>query len=223
MIITRSTGLVLYVKYDPTTGTFKDYSRNHHTITNTDVTITRGKFGGAGAYNGWTSYLNCGNDSALDITDAVTVEAWYKPPQEYDHGTAFHHLVTKCAQHHTGYLLIIQYATYPNQIRFGTHGDSNRAVWPITEYGKWYHLVGTIDASKVKLYVNGELKHEVGSVGIPSNIEPLRIMGGVSSRYSHGTIDEVRIYNRALTAAEILKHYKQKGYYGGLVESPISI
>jgi|GEM_PF-2512163 len=47
------------------------------------ATWTTGKFGSALSFDGENDYVDCGNDSSLDITDAITIEAWvYDPPPE---------------------------------------------------------------------------------------------------------------------------------------------
>jgi hypothetical protein len=69
----------------------------------------------------------------------------------------------------------------------------------------WYHIAFTYDASTMRLYVNGA---EEGAVNISGTFEPgqdtLRIGYGVTStRFWDGAIDDVRLYNRALSPAEI--------------------
>ncbi len=95
--------------------------------------------------------------------------------------------------------------------------DANRDIYlmsSVIESNLWYHTVLTVDRSVniAKLYVNGE---DVDSKDISmlvsfSNIYPLRI-GTYSTNpfYSpfDGVIDEVRIYNRVLSAEEVSEHY----------------
>jgi hypothetical protein len=77
--------------------------------------------------------------------------------------------------------------------------------------GEWYHVVGTYDKNRVRLYINGT---EVGS-GTESTIDigysgaASLYIGGISSSYNFpGKIDDVRIYSRALSPQEILGLYK---------------
>ena len=69
----------------------------------------------------------------------------------------------------------------------------------------WTHLAVTFDGSTLRLYVNGAVVNSIaksGSMATSSN--PLRIGGNtIWGEYFAGLIDEVRIYNRALSAAEI--------------------
>jgi len=76
--------------------------------------------------------------------------------------------------------------------------------------GIWYHIVGTYDGAAAKVYVNGELSATrtglSGSSCTPGgSLDIGRHNNGI--RYTDGTIDEAAIYNRALTAEEILERY----------------
>ena len=73
----------------------------------------------------------------------------------------------------------------------------------------WYHLAGTYDGSEMKIYVNGELKNTATVVGsVLEGGKPVYIGNNGGGRYHKGLIDEVAIYNRALTACEINQHYQ---------------
>jgi hypothetical protein len=69
-------------------------------------------------------------------------------------------------------------------------------------------VAGTYDGSEMKLYVNGEL---VGTLSAPEPdtfTNPVTMGSGYGTGwFLNGTIDEVRIYNRALTEEEIRDHY----------------
>jgi hypothetical protein len=71
--------------------------------------------------------------------------------------------------------------------------------------GVWSHLAVTYDGAALRLYVNGTLVRTTavtGAIGTSNN--PLRIGGNnVWGEWFAGTIDELNVYNRALTAAEI--------------------
>ncbi|MDP3003930.1 MAG: LamG-like jellyroll fold domain-containing protein, partial [Candidatus Azambacteria bacterium] len=87
---------------------------------------------------------------------------------------------------------------------------------PSTALNTWYHVVGVYDGSEMKLYVNGVLKGSLATSGsIATNNSPLRIGKQFwwSTIYSYwsGRIDEVKIYNRALNAMEVLEHYNDVG------------
>jgi hypothetical protein len=101
---------------------------------------------------------------------------------------------------------------------------------PITlEKGKWYFIAGTFDGTTRKVYINGKLWENKCHVDGPGDSEwddmcatninifhdstPLHIGNSANPNapksYWRGAIDEVRIYNRALSAEEIKAHYEQ--------------
>ena len=235
MLIKRSTGLVLYCKYDPSTGTFKDFSRNKHTITDHNVVPVRGKFGGAGYYNGTNAYLDCGVGDVVSNLAELTVEAWVK----WSGGTGV--IITEGSQNEDpsrmldGWMLQV----IDGKFRFleaceGSYGEEHVDSSPITS-DIWYHVVATFKGDSIgglKIFVNGELENsrdtknkKIGYV-IPEDNPRLQIGNRVDTDYPdyfHGTIELVRTYNRALFASEILANYKAKGYYGPLVHAPIKI
>lgn len=70
----------------------------------------------------------------------------------------------------------------------------------------WHHIAMTYDGSVAKIYIDGVFDHESGikSGTIAENDKPVLIGGGITGWYFKGNIDEVKIFNRALTANEIM-------------------
>jgi len=75
---------------------------------------------------------------------------------------------------------------------------------------QWYHIVGTFDGSDIKVYLDGVLK-DTTNVGGPIDDDnlPLRIGSDDGGTYINAHIDDLRIYNRALTSSEIQALYNQ--------------
>ena len=80
--------------------------------------------------------------------------------------------------------------------------DGGPGVWD----NAWHHLVGTYDGKRVRLYVDGD---EIGS-GFQDSIPPIMYNGGNLhighfrfSAFYEGLLDEIRIYNKVLSAVEI--------------------
>ena len=76
---------------------------------------------------------------------------------------------------------------------------------------QWHHVVYVVDASGGRLYVDGAVKASqgwTGPAGSPTTTQPVNIGhypgGPAGAKYFPGSVDDVRIYNRALTAAEVL-------------------
>ena len=155
---------------------------------------TSGKFGKGLQFDGVNDYVDAGNAASLNITDAITVAAWAKP-------------ITPEG--------ISNYATIVsrNNLLFRTREGAAkrfaffvkiigvwepRADWDYTDSNIWYHIVGTYDknavANNLKLYVNGGLKEVQTRTGIIDSPTANLLIGNVFN----GTIDEVRIWNKAL-------------------------
>jgi hypothetical protein len=91
-------------------------------------------------------------------------------------------------------------------------GSGGGCIAPnVIDTGAWSHLVLTYDGSNVKLYINGTLASsgaKTGKLGYTDS--SLRIGLGIpgnSLQYFKGWIDDVRIYNRAITPAEVSTLY----------------
>jgi len=207
-MLQRSTGIVLDVKWDPVTKTFRDFSRNHHTITNHNVTPVRGRSGVAGYFNGDNAYLDCGNDPSLDITDAITIEAWVKPDTLSQDSI----VVCQDVPSSSGKIAIGIYTT-ENKILLGVTYNPV-GLFGISSYltaGQWQHWVEVYDITNdtIKFYLDGKEQTLIDVYErFYTNGGTLRIGARETERYFNGAIDEVRIYNRALSADEIKTHYQ---------------
>ena len=206
-------GLVGYWKFNEGSGlTACDLSgkRNHGTLINGPKwSLGREHIGNALNFDGVDDYVDCGNKPSLNITGAITIEAWMKANSLSDNR----------------FLLSKRYATsyYIQPLSSGAvecggkNAITSKATTPTGSVttGAWYHVVFVYDTtvSIIRIYVNSVLKiEETGNTGgIGSNDEPFEI--GRSSDYPtipfNGLIDEVRIYNQALSVAEIQKHYAE--------------
>ncbi|MFA9262339.1 MAG: LamG domain-containing protein, partial [Undibacterium sp.] len=77
----------------------------------------------------------------------------------------------------------------------------------------WYHIVCTYDGSSLKAYLDGSLQATTAVSSVTTGSAPFRIGAGAGAgsptAYFPGKIDEVRVYNRTLTATEIQNLYNQ--------------
>jgi len=159
-------------------------------------------------FDGTDDYVDCGNDSSLYITDEITIEAWVKVNSGMLDGD-FHRIASKENSWYFG--------AYNNKFH-GIIGDgSNWINSPTTTFTStniitdtWYHVALVYDDSTniVEIYLNGVSDGTTTADGFGSNTNGVRIGKYLSAQLWNGTIDEVRIYNRALSAEEIYEHYK---------------
>ena len=106
----------------------------------------------------------------------------------------------------------------------GEIDQSSAASTSAVSTGTWYHVVGTFDRPNIKIYVNGVLEgttvhdHPIDYGNLPLFIGRTGECGGGGSGsydgYLNGSIDEVAIYNRALTATEIAEMYNDRAFDG---------
>jgi hypothetical protein len=199
--------LVGYWKFDEGSGNvaydLSDYT-NDGTI-NGDPTWVIGKIGAALEFDGSNDYVDCGNDLSLNINDKITVAAWVRTTS-----TAHGYFVSKgTAYDETGHYAIGQEYNVPLTFQFEIAGsggtvelDSNIAV----NDGQWHHIVGTYDDPVVKVYIDGVEENTMtqSSCLTGSTVGGLTIGQRGSANMIGGIIDEVRIYDRALTESEIL-------------------
>ena len=196
------TGLVAAYGFDEGAGTVvADSSGNGNTGTIAGATWTpSGKFGGALSFNGTNARVTIPDSASLDLIDAMTLEAWVYPtvaPAEW------RAVIAKDVDRY--YLM----ASSDNQNRpavGGTFGTTNlnafgAATLPVNA---WTHLAATYDRTTIRLYVNGiQVSSVAQTQAMSASTEVLTIGADFYGEYFTGLIDEVRIYNRALTSGEI--------------------
>ncbi len=159
-------------------------------------------------FNDVNDYVDAGNKACLDITNAITIGAWVKPNKLE---TAY--LVKKASSGLTdGYELSLSLSTNKAFFRVNQFTSSNiyrinsTTSYPIN--GTWAHLVVVYDGINMKIYFNGAPDGSIaGPASILTNTDNLEIGGPDAAEYFSGSFDEVRIYNRALNAKEIMKLY----------------
>ncbi len=197
-----SNGPVAVYGFDEGTGaTALDTSGNGNTgAVNAGTWTKTGKFGGALSFNGTSSSVTVNDSASLDISVGMTLEAWVNP-------TALN------AQQ--GMNIIVKLLVGSSSVDYVLLGSAKTTRLPSTAISAtltnlsgssllplntWSHLAATYDGATMRLYVNGVQVASAAQTGpIANSSQPLTI----GSNWS-GLIDEVRIYNRALSAGQIL-------------------
>jgi glucose/arabinose dehydrogenase len=198
-------GLVAAFGFDEGVGTtVSDASGLGNTGTISGATwTTAGRFGGALSFDGVDDWVTVADSASLDLTTGVTLEAWVRPTTVNNWRTVIH----KETGGGLAYLLYaandvdlpVMYVTTNTGNDIPAPGSSQLPV------NTWTHLAGTYDGSTIRLYVNGALVGSRAATGdIVTSASPLRIGGNsVWGEFFQGQLDELRVYNRALSAAEI--------------------
>ena len=208
-----------YWKLGETSGTTVfDSSVNNINATYTNGVVL-GKDGGisnsintSANFDGINDYITAGNNASFKMTSAMTLEAWINPSAI----TGTHNIVSREGE----YLLSI----HSNGNLYYAIAASNPSWdWVDTGYkvqtNEWTHLTFTTDstAGQIKLYANGNevytraLTGNIGDVDGGNNNLMIGARNG-TSEYFKGQIDEVAIYNTALSANQIKNHYLGSAY-----------
>jgi hypothetical protein len=203
-------GLVAAYNFDEGAGTvLHDLSGNGNdgTVSNA-AWVSSGKFGGALSFNGTNAWVTVADAPSLDLAGGMTLEAWVSPTQLTSPG-GWSAALGKEHQNSSNDVAYALYAATGPGAPPGVHalvggsdyGAGDSAAVPL---GAWTFLAGTYDGATLTLYVNGS---PVGSTAVPGSIlataDPLRIGGDWSAEMFTGLIDNVRLYNRALSATDI--------------------
>ncbi|MCP4609209.1 MAG: LamG domain-containing protein [Planctomycetes bacterium] len=199
--------LVAWWKLDDGSGnTAGDSSGNNRNGTLVgDTGWIDGITGGALAFDGDGDYVDIGKDPGFDITNQITVSAWIKV------GAFDKDWQTIIAKGDRSWRL--QRNQGENTLEFACSG----LVVPGSDWGPvygnmdvndghWHHVVGIYDQEKSYLYIDGSLDASAPASGmIRLNEAPVYIgeNSQMTNRFWNGMIDDVRIYNYALSTQEI--------------------
>jgi chitodextrinase len=177
-------------------------SSNAGTLVNNPA-WTAGKYGQALSLDGVSAFVRAETTMDLNSVSALTLSAWVKPTAL---NSFYSNVLVKGVSGQRGYGLNFNYDRL-NFVKVGL-GDVAGSVSFVP--GEWQHAVVTWDQAtgQVKFYRNGVLAQTVihtTPINAPTDEDDL-VVGGWLTGGGHfnGAIDEVRIYNRAFTDAEVL-------------------
>lgn len=223
-IITGGTkqGLIAYFPFNDLA---KDESGNGNNGTIYLATATKDRFNNTNKaynFNGYGNLIEVPHNSTFTSTKQISISAWTYVPNTWVYNS--HWIVCKETNWSCGFGLGIDqndsyYGTgnYAFEFYCWTIVSKYAVLAPITpaKLKQWNHVVGVIDGTSMKLYLNGEMATSVDLTGtLLASDNPVHI-GAQNYRKDQnftGTIDDVRIYNRALTPAEIKILYHEFGW-----------
>ncbi len=215
--INLTSGLVAYFMLDSNYAD-SSYLTLHGTGYNlTNATGIHKYSNSAMGFNGSNSRITALTNGRT-ITDVVTVSTWVKTAVTT--GNVF--LVEKYRWNQDkGFFLSINNGipamTARNTSNSGAHTYNASQTFSVSD-GTWHHLLGVVNQNQIEIWVDGELK----STGTLSAVNPnlttnsalaLGYNGHANGNYYTGDMDQVRIYNRVLTAGEIDSLSREKYRY----------
>jgi hypothetical protein len=205
-------GLVAWWKFD---GNTNDSSGNNLNGSNQGASLTTDKNGESGkAYSFNNSHISVAHSNLLNFTDSFSISLWVFSTNYITND--WQEFLMKGSVNN----LYRQYHIRPNKdsgklafifYQSGTafSSTSNTAL----ENNKWSHVVGTLSNSQVNLYING-LKdssrqfNNFSSVTSTTYSLSVGRLGTYGGYYFNGKIDEVRMYDRALSASDVQALYQ---------------
>ncbi len=204
--------LKAYWRFDEGTGiTINDATPNANTGTISGATWTSGFINSSLTFDGNDDIVTINNDYSMNITRAITLSAWVKPntiSKPWQRAICKDNQTTS-----SSYILGISsyggvyFALFQGSTQYYITGTTQLQV------GAWNHLVGTWDGTTMRIYLNGVMQSETltfsGTINTIS--DPVRIGRATTSLYAlNGSIDEARIYSKALNSNDITTLYNNQ-------------
>jgi len=206
---TLTEGLVGYWSFDDWADPGRDDSGNGNDGTVHGATWTTGKFGGALSFDGVDNYVSVSDDAALDITGNITVSAWVYLTR----GGLYQAIVTKCVSsgaRNNPFDFRTTWHAKPDLAFVRADAVAHERVYGTVALamGQWHHVSVRVENNIPDFYVNGYITGKYADTTFTrtptGNANPLLIGRRDDGLYFNGLIDEVRIYNRALSGSEIM-------------------
>jgi len=214
--------LVMWLTFDEGSGNIAyDYSgnKNNGTLYNgTNICggidacplWVDGKYGRAVSFDGINDYILIGNSTIFNA-QPFTAAIWIN----YSGGDGYKTAIHKGSDTDREWGILRYTSTNGGQITAYIYNSTNSQFElrsdVVPELNRWYYTVLTFDGSIAKLYIDSALKVSKSIAGPRKITVNNLVIGSMSDlvNFWNGTIDDVRIYNRALTDEEILSHYQQ--------------
>jgi len=197
-----SAGLVAAYNFDEGVGTLaNDRSGNGLTGSVSGAAWGAGHAGGALSFDGVNDWVTVNDSPSLALTTGMTIEAWVAPTTVTDWRTIV--LKEKAAGLAWSLYASNDLGLSAGYVNIGADIVANgTSRLPLNA---WSHVAVTYDGTSLRLYVNGTLNSATSVTGATATSAlPMRIGGNsIWGEFFSGRIDDVRIYNRALSPAEL--------------------
>jgi hypothetical protein len=198
----------------PFNGNANDESGNGNNGVVNGATLTTDRFGNVGKAYGFdgNDWIEVANSATLQNIDKITISAWVNISSWFvSNGNPYFPIL--CKSNTTGVQGKYTYIIEPNNV--SGHNNTNAAGFPLSnqlELNTWKNIVFIITSTTSSLYIDGNLFNTI-NVGVNPNpvIQNSPLLFGKEMpgliEYAIGKIDDIAIYNRALTPQEITALY----------------
>ena len=162
----------------------------------------------ATTFDGSTATVSVAHSASLDVGDSFTVEAWVKRAA---FGAPDYQAI---ASQQANAWLVAFNAANKLVLRQAKVGDLMQSTRTITDTS-WHHVAVTKSGATVRMYIDGaDVSGSVTNRTMANNTLPLVIGQSSGTAFLNGTVDEVAVYAKALTPAQVANHYN-KGRVAG--------
>lgn len=210
-------GLAGYWPLDNATGTTASdlsVNRNNGTLTN-GPTWTTGKIGGAVDFDGSNDYIDAGIGVPVAGKSTMTLSTWVKI-NSFTFPSGFFHVMGRYYSGDSDRVIAARITNSTSVVLVTDSGSAQLAssvTVPTLSTGTWYHMTWTYSAGSGSFYLNGVKQGDFSGLHSTLNALPVSsrfTMGRDSSAAGAGnaSLDEVRLYNRALSADEVATLYR---------------
>jgi len=166
---------------------------------------TNGIVGGALEFDGTDGYVSVPSSSSLQLTSALTIAGWIKA-NSWDSGNEVDPIARKGEGNPNNYQLAVVDGRATFYLDGGEADDDGFVGNTPLNTDQWYHIAATWDGVAVRIYVDGVVDNDPsdsrGDV-IGTDTRPFYLGGRSGTDLLDGTLDDIRLYNRALSEAEI--------------------
>jgi len=195
--------------------TWTDLSGNGNNGTLTNGPTYSSANGGSIVFDGTNDYVTIPDSNILDITTSISLESWLYATKS----SGIQNVISKSTSWENNSYIYPRTDNGWGSAVFYLHTGSGFSTlstsWP--SRNTWHHTIATYDGSFMRIYINGSLSNsKVQSGTITTNNNSLTIGNQPAfNEYYGGRVSNAKIYNRALTAAEVLQNYNAlRGRFG---------
>jgi hypothetical protein len=170
-------------------------------------------------FDGVDDYVDAGNPAAFNLSN-FTISAWINTPGGSVSGGT--HQTPSIVRKEGSYALVV---LNTNNLITGNFAGANAVSSSTIPINTWFHAVGTFDGNTAAVYINGVVAGTASNTtSTPITTSNFRISSSPSfgDEFFIGSMDDVALWNRALSVAEVLAYYNlsRQGYTGVLNRVP---
>ena len=192
-------------------GSIVDASPAGHSITNNGATAVYNDISYFD-FDGSNDYVSHSNDSFVS-NGGATLECWFNA----DTGSALRSLIN-----HSGfnYFNLIRDSNNKIRLEYKSTSQNNTQLFSTSTIstGSWYHVVGVVNSTGARIYINGELDASNSTPQNLGTVSSTLYIGGYSSSSTYrfdGKIAVAKRYDKPLTASEVTQNYNAlRGRFG---------